>query len=63
MSKERLISVGEMARNLDVTPELVRARAKMRKVGRLVGKIRVFTPDDIPKMQPGKPGNFRKKAD
>lgn len=63
--KEKLekdfLSVTNMAEILGVGKSMVRARAKLRGVGIMVGSIRIFKQSDVAKMQPGKPGNFRRK--
>lgn len=53
------LSARDVARHLGITPRRVSAIAKRRGVGRIIGGVRLFAPEDMPALTPGPPGRPR----
>lgn len=51
-----LMTTQDMADTLGVNQSRVRALAQRRGIGWLIGRDRLFRPEDIEAMRPGKPG-------
>lgn len=51
-----LMTTQDMADTLGVHQSRVRAIAQRRGIGWLIGRDRLFRPEDIERMRPGKPG-------
>lgn len=59
---DNLLSTSDMAKALGVSESRVGEIARLREIGQLVGRTRVFTPEDVDKMKPGDPGRPRNEA-
>jgi len=57
---DRLLSTAEVAAILGVSDRRVRQLATSRKLGMMVGKVRVYTPADVDAMRYRPPGPPRK---